>query len=84
MAANLTVNVTEFKAKCLTLFDEVEAGNISITVTRRGKPVAVIGAPPKKKPFKSSRGMWAGKLRIVGDIVNTNFEWDPTEKSKDL
>ena len=83
MPANRVVNVTEFKAKCLSLFDEVESGKVSITVTRRGKPVAVIN-PPAKKAFKSSKGMFAGKMQIVGDIINTNFEWDPLAKFDEL
>ena len=41
-AAELTINVTEFKAKCLDLFDRLNDGRLSkVTVTRRGKPVAV-------------------------------------------
>ena len=76
MSVNLILNVTEFKAKCLSLFDEVESGKVSITVTRRGKTIAVVN-PPATKGFKSPRGSWVGKMEIVGDIVDTNFEWDP-------
>lgn len=36
----LTVNVTEFKAKCLSLIDRVDRGELSrVTITRRGKVV---------------------------------------------
>lgn len=39
--ADRTINVTDFKAKCLSLFDELEARRVSrVIVTRRGKPVA--------------------------------------------
>ena len=77
MASNLVVNVTEFKAKCLSLISEVEAGRTSITVTRRGKAVAVLG-PVKSKGFKTSRDSWKGKAEIIGDIVNTDWSdrWD--------
>jgi antitoxin (DNA-binding transcriptional repressor) of toxin-antitoxin stability system len=38
-----TLNVTEFKAKCLELFKEIEHGKLaSVTVTRRGVAVATI------------------------------------------
>ena len=78
MTTNQVINVTEFKAKCLSLFDEVEAGKISITVTRRGRVVGVISPPPIKQKFKSTRGSWAGKMEIVGDIVNIDMSdlWD--------
>jgi antitoxin (DNA-binding transcriptional repressor) of toxin-antitoxin stability system len=40
-AAVLEINVTEFKAKCLTLFKELEARRFDrVVVTRRGRPVA--------------------------------------------
>lgn len=78
MTTNHVINVTEFKAKCLALFDEVEAGKLSITVTRRGKVIGVISPPPINQKFKSTRGSWAGKMEIVGDIINvdTSDLWD--------
>jgi prevent-host-death family protein len=71
------VGATEFKAKCLALLDEVEEHGETLTITRRGKPVAVLG-PAKRKPFKSLKGAWAGKVEVVGDIVNfdTSHLWD--------
>ena len=71
------VTATEFKAKCLALLDEVEESGGTITVTKRGRAVATVG-PAKKRPWKSSKGILEGKVKIVGDIVNTNFEWDCT------
>ena len=70
------VTATEFKAKCLAFLTEVDQHGGSITVTKRGRPVARI-APVPKKPFKSPRGAWKGKVEIVGDIVNyTMGEWE--------
>ena len=71
------VSATEFKAKCLALLDEVEEQAGTITITKRGRPVAVLG-PTKKKSWKSPQGTWAGKVRIEGDIVNadTSSQWD--------
>jgi prevent-host-death family protein len=63
------VNVTEFKAKCLAFLHEVEQDGQPITILRRGRPVAVVG-PAKKTAWKSPKDMWAGKIEIVGDIVN--------------
>ncbi len=70
------VSATEFKAKCLALLDEMERRGGSITVTKRGRPVAVVG-PVKRKPFKSCKGSWVGRGRIVGDIVTPDLSiWD--------
>ena len=68
------VTATEFKAKCLGLIDEIDAKGETITVTKRGRAVAVL-SPIKQKPFKSSMGMLEGKVKVVGDIVNTSHLW---------
>ena len=42
-----TVAASEFKAKCLDLLDQVHDGRIArLVVTKRGKPVAIVTAPP--------------------------------------
>lgn len=72
MAKNRVVSATEFKAKCHSLLDEIEQSGVAITVTRRGRPVAVLGPAPKAA-WKSPRNSWAGRAEIVGDIVNTDM-----------
>jgi prevent-host-death family protein len=62
------VTATEFKAGCLGILTEMEKSGETITITRRGKPVAVL-APAPKKGWKSPINSWAGRGRIVGDIV---------------
>jgi prevent-host-death family protein len=75
MATRL-VSATEFKAKCLALLDEMEQGGDPITITRRGRPVAVL-APPKKTGWKSPANSWADRGRIVGDLLaDTSEMWD--------
>jgi prevent-host-death family protein len=70
------IGATEFKAKCLALLDEIEDQGGTITVTKRGRPVATIG--PARKAWKSPKGILAGKVKITGDIVNFNTSelWD--------
>jgi len=63
------LSVTEFKAKCLALFDQIDQEGGKFTVTKRGRPLATVERV-KKKPFRSSEGILAGKVKIVGDIVN--------------
>jgi prevent-host-death family protein len=70
------LSASEFKAKCLACLSEIEQSGESITITRRGRPVAVLG-PAKRPIWKSPRGSWAGKGQIVGDIVNGDPSiWD--------
>jgi prevent-host-death family protein len=57
---------------------EIEQLGEPITITKRGRPVAVLG-PVKRAPLKSPRDSWAKKGRIVGDIVNTDFFWECAE-----
>jgi prevent-host-death family protein len=66
-----TVGVTEFKANCVPLLDQVAREGGTITVTKRGRPLATLGQA-KRKPFRSSEGILAGKGRIIGDIVNAD------------
>jgi prevent-host-death family protein len=66
------VSATEFKAKCLALMEQIAQEGGSVTVTKRGRPMATMG-PVKRRPFKSSEGILAGKVKIVGDIVNADF-----------
>ena len=63
------LSASEFKAKCSAYLREIEQDGGSITITRRGRPVAVLG-PAKRAVWKSPKNSWAGKIKIVGDIVN--------------
>jgi antitoxin (DNA-binding transcriptional repressor) of toxin-antitoxin stability system len=65
------VSVTEFKAKCIGLLNQIAEEGGTVTVTKRGKPMATVERA-KRKPFRSSEGILAGKVRIVGDIVNAD------------
>ena len=71
------VTATEFKAKCLALLDQIDQDGGTVTVTKRGKPVATV-VPAKKRPFKSTEGILAGKIKISVDLANldTSDMWD--------
>ncbi len=75
------VSATEFKAKCLAFLDEMEQHGGAVIITRRGRPVAVLG-PVRKNCLKSPRGMWSGKLHIKDDLatLDTSGLWDVTRK----
>ncbi len=72
---NRVVSATEFKAKCLALLDEVEETGHTITVTKRGKPVATVG-PPEKKTWKSLAGAWKGLIEIPDEVLERDRTMD--------
>jgi prevent-host-death family protein len=77
---NRIMSATEFKAKCLAVLDEVDKNDNSVTVTKRGRPVAIIKRA-QKPPWKSLEGSWAGKVEIVGDIMAPTTDlWDALRK----
>jgi antitoxin (DNA-binding transcriptional repressor) of toxin-antitoxin stability system len=71
------VTATDFKAKCLAMLDEMELRGETITITRWGKPVAML-CPPEKDAWKSPKDSWKGTAEITGDIVNSDSAdtWD--------
>jgi antitoxin (DNA-binding transcriptional repressor) of toxin-antitoxin stability system len=65
------VSATDFKARCLALLDEIDENGGTITITKRGRAVALV-APATRKPWKSLKGAWSSKVKIVGDIVHAD------------
>ena len=60
------MQASAFKAKCLTVMNDVQATGEPVIVTKRGKPVVkVIPAEPEKGDIL---GFMAGEFEIVGDI----------------
>ena len=77
------VAISEFKAKCLALLEQVRKTKQPIRVTRFGEPVAeVIPAGPS-----AEEGDWLGfmadSMEIVGDIVSPVIEEKDWEALRD-
>ncbi len=73
------IAISEFKAKCLGILEEVRKTRKPIRVTRFGKPVAEIVAPTVEQRPKSWLGCMAGSVEILGDIVGPTGsldDWD--------
>ena len=72
------VKASEFKAKCLSLMDEVAHTGEPLVITKNGKPVATL-VPYGEKP-RAVAGLHAGAIRILGDIVSPLDEpWEAME-----
>lgn len=75
------IAISEFKAKCLGILEEVRKTRKPIRVTRFGKPVAEVVPPSMTKPAGKRLGSMVGTGRILGDIVGSisdESEWDAT------
>lgn len=61
------VSAAEFKAKCLRIIKEMQDTGESVTVTRRGRPVAVVSLPPSTGPTQSFIGSMRGTVLKYDD-----------------
>ena len=77
------IAISEFKAKCLSLLEEVDRTKRPLRVTRRGKPIAdVIPALPDAED-RSWIGSMAGTMEITGDIVSPVIDIGEIEALRD-
>jgi len=76
------VAISEFKAKCLALLEQVQKTKKPLRVTRYGKPVADIVPPAPPKNDGSWIGSMKGTMEILGDIVSPvmdESDWEATQ-----
>ncbi|MGA2421808.1 MAG: type II toxin-antitoxin system prevent-host-death family antitoxin, partial [Candidatus Acidiferrum sp.] len=64
------IAISEFKAKCLAILENVRLTKMPVRVTRFGKPVAEIVPPTAVM----DRAKWIGSMKdsteILGDIIS--------------
>jgi prevent-host-death family protein len=77
-----TISISEFKAKCLGLIEQVDKTRQPLRITRHGRPVAelVPAGPDRKRKFL---GDMAGTVEILGDIVSPVIDLDEIEAYRD-
>jgi len=63
-----SVAVTEFKAHCLSLLEDVARTGEPLVVTKRGKPLARV-IPSATTPARYPQDTLAGTVTIIGDVV---------------
>lgn len=69
------IKASEFKAKCLSLMDEVARTGTPLVITKNGEPVAEL--VPHRRRTGSPWGCLKGRLFITGDIISPiDVEWD--------
>ncbi len=76
------VAISEFKAKCLSMLDQVQKTKRPIRITRFGKPVAEV-IPPSAQTSADWLGSMKDKIKILGDIDSPANEPDDWEALHD-
>jgi prevent-host-death family protein len=66
----LEIAASEFKAKCLELFDQLAARKLNrVVVTKRGRPVAVLTPPPSPEEIAERLfGCLEGRVQAPPDF----------------
>ena len=62
-----TVPISEFKARCLAMLEEVEKTGECLTIVKRGKPIALI-SPIAAAGYPQLALM--GTVKTIGNIVS--------------
>jgi antitoxin (DNA-binding transcriptional repressor) of toxin-antitoxin stability system len=83
VTSELTLSVSEFKAKCLDIVKRLGERRLrKVTITRRGKPVAEL-TPPRVGPTSKGSILGCMKGSVVVppglDLTKPALEWDPDE-----
>lgn len=76
------IAISEFKAKCLGLLEQVRKTRKPIRVTRFGEPVAEVVPPSASKGTGRKLGSMAGTAEILGDIVGPTSSWEDWEAGR--
>lgn len=64
-----TINASEFKAKCLSILDEVASTGETFTVLKRGKPVAQLVPPAQASSMYPQQELF-GTVVLKGDVIS--------------
>ena len=63
-----SINISEFKAKCLAVLEEIARTGEGVTILKRGKPIAqVLPATPRRSAYPQLD--LRGTVEVLGDIV---------------
>ena len=66
------MTMTEFKAKCLRVVDDL--GPSGIVLTKRGRPVARV-IPAGATSSRDLIGALKGKITVRGNLMSTGVKW---------
>jgi len=67
------ISATDFKAKCLSILDHLDADGL--VITKHGEAVAKIFPVTSGQRFKKLYGSLKDRAKILGDIMTTGEAW---------
>ena len=79
----IVYNASEFKAKCLSILDQVNSTREPVIIVKRGKPVAQL-VPPVEQESGYPQDDLRGSVRVLGDLVSPPLPaeaWDAENPS---
>jgi len=76
------VAISEFKAKCLALLEQVDKTKIPLLVTRRGRPIAEVIPTSPNMEERDWLGSMSDSIEITGDVVSPVIEIQEIEALK--
>ncbi|HEV3278345.1 MAG TPA: type II toxin-antitoxin system prevent-host-death family antitoxin [Terriglobia bacterium] len=77
------IAISEFKAKCLALLEQVHKTKKRLRVTRFGKPVADVVPPSPAADASDWLGSMKDTMEIVGDVISPVIEETDWEALRD-
>jgi prevent-host-death family protein len=77
------IAISEFKAKCLAILEQVRATKQPIRITRFGKPVAEVVPPTAVVDRAAWIGSMKDTMQILGDIISPATDEDEWEVLRD-
>jgi prevent-host-death family protein len=77
-----SIPISEFKAKCLGLIEQVDKTRQPLRITRHGRPIAELipAGPDRKRKFL---GDMMGTVEFLGDVVSPVINLEEFEAYRD-
>jgi prevent-host-death family protein len=76
------IAISKFKAKCVSLLQQVNKTKTPLRVTRRGKAIADVVPVSSEGEERSWIGSLSGSVELVGDVVSTVIDIEAIEALK--
>lgn len=76
------IAISEFKAKCLSLLEQVSKTKTPLRVTRRGKAIADVIPASSETEERSWIGSMSESVEITGDIISPVIDTETIEALK--
>ncbi len=71
----MEITITQFKAKCLGIVEQVQREKTRVVISRHGRPAAEL-VPISEASRKPLFGRATSRTTIQGDLMTTGEAWD--------